>query len=160
VNYQPIGLLRTPFKPTTEMPIQPTGARGVPGHIELRPELAEGLNDLTGFSHIIVLYHFHRSCKVRLAVTPFLDEYPHGVFATRAPSRPNSIGLSVLRLNGIDGVILEVEDVDMLDETPLLDIKPYVPEFDRPCGVIETGWLKTSGMMVDKVTSDDRFKSQ
>ncbi len=158
MNCQPIGLLRTPFKNIAKMPIQPAGARGVVGHIEMRPDLAEGLQDLDGFSHIIVVYHFHRTAEVALTVTPFLDAQPHGIFATRAPSRPNPLGLSVLRLLMIDGATLEVEGVDMLDETPVIDIKPYVPIFDQPSGQITTGWLETTALQAHAARSDERFK--
>jgi len=152
-----IGTIHTPFRHVAEMPVQPSGARGVPGRIELLPELVEGLRDLDGFSHIIVLYHFHRVTRSCLTVTPFLDPHPRGVFATRAPTRPNPIGLSVLALQGIDGSTLLVEDVDMLDGTPLLDIKPYVPEFDRPTEV-RTGWLENAAGRSLAARSDGRFE--
>ncbi len=152
----PIGVIRTPFQQIAEMPIQPSGARGVQGHIELRPELVEGLTDLGGFSHIIVLYQFHQVSKSSLSVTPFLDSQPHGVFSTRAPTRPNPIGLSVLKLKAIRENILELEDVDMLDGTPLLDIKPYVPEFDHP-GEVRTGWLQKNPQRSKNMRSDQRF---
>ena len=158
MNCQPIGQLRTPFKTIAEMPVQPCGARGVTGRIKLNADLAAGLDDLHGFSHLIVLYHFHNQSDVRLTVTPFLDNCEHGLFATRAPCRPNPIGLSVLRLQKVDGTTLEVMDVDMLDGTPLLDIKPYVPAFDQPQGDIRTGWLKTSVPGLVTARSDDRFK--
>ena len=160
LNYQPIGLLRTPFKNIAEMPIQPAGARGTVGSIELRTDLVEGLRDLDGFSHIIVLYHFHRTANIALTVTPFLDAQPHGLFATRAPSRPNPLGLSVLRLLKIDGATLEVEGVDMLDETPVIDIKPYVPIFDHPSGQIKTGWLENTATQAYEARSDERFKPE
>ncbi len=152
----PIGIIHTPFAQIADMPIQPSGARGVNGQIELRPELVDGLKDLAGFSHIIVLYQFHQVSKSCLTVTPFLDSQPHGVFATRAPTRPNAIGLSVLKLKSISGQILELEDVDMLDGTPLLDIKPYVPEFDQPSEV-RTGWLKKTPERSSTTRSDQRF---
>jgi len=139
------------------MPIQPKGACGIIGRIELHSGLAEGLKDLEGFSHIFVIYHFHCTTGVSLTVTPFLDAQSHGLFATRAPCRPNPIGLSVLRLRKIDGAILEVEGVDILDQTPVLDIKPYVPEFDRPSGQVTTGWLENTAPQVSEVRSDDRF---
>jgi tRNA-Thr(GGU) m(6)t(6)A37 methyltransferase TsaA len=159
MNYQPIGWLRTPFRALDKMPVQPPGAGGACGRIELRPDLAEGLKDLDGFSHVIAIYHFHRQADVRLSVTPFLDDRVHGLFATRAPCRPNPIGLSVLRLLQINGLLLEVEGVDMLDETPLLDIKPYVPSFDHPRSEIQTGWLESSASRVVTVHADSRFGS-
>lgn len=152
-----IGTIHTPFSRPAEMPVQPSGARGVAGRIELLPELAEGLKDLDGFSHIIVLYHFHRVTRSCLTVTPFLDPQPRGVFATRAPTRPNPIGLSVLVLKRIIGSTLLVEDVDMLDGTPLLDIKPYVPEFDRPTEA-RTGWLERVSGQSLTTRSDRRFE--
>lgn len=151
-----IGVIHTPFKKLTDMPIQPSGAKGVKGRIEIRPELIAGLKDLAGFSHIYVLYHFHQTNETRLTVTPFLDTQPRGLFATRAPTRPNPIGLSVLALENIDGNILEVANVDMLDGTPLLDIKPYVPEFDQPAEV-RTGWLEKARERAKRVRSDQRF---
>lgn len=152
----PIGIIHTPFKQLTDMPIQPSGAKGVKGRIELRPELTAGLQDLEGFSHIYVLYHFHQTNETRLTVTPFLDSEPRGLFATRAPTRPNPIGLSVLALEKVYDNILEVVNVDMLDGTPLLDIKPYVPDFDRP-EVVRTGWLQQAREKSKQVRSDRRF---
>ena len=114
------------------------------------------LKDLEGFSHIIVLYRFHLVSRVSLRVTPFLDTEPHGVFATRAPTRPNPIGLSVLALTGIRANLLEVKNVDMLDGTPLLDIKPYVPEFDTPAEV-RSGWLGKAKGQSKTHRSDQRF---
>lgn len=152
----PIGIIHTPFRQLADMPVQPSGAAGVAGRIELRPELAAGLKDLDGFSHIIVLFHFHRASRIDLIVTPFLDSRPKGVFATRAPTRPNPIGLSVLTLKAIHGSTLEVENVDMLDGTPLLDIKPYVPEFDQRTGV-RCGWLEQARGRSVTARSDQRF---
>ena len=130
VTFRPIGVIRTPFTTTDGMPIQAVAAVGVRGRIDLDPEFAEGLRDLDGFSHLTLLYHLHLVTSTRLTVTPFLDDQPHGIFATRSPSRPNPIGLSTVRLVAISGSSVEVEDVDMVDGTPLLDIKPYVPAFD------------------------------
>jgi tRNA-Thr(GGU) m(6)t(6)A37 methyltransferase TsaA len=130
ISYRPIGIIRSPYKETEGTPIQPTGAKGVGGTVEVLPDCVEGLKDLDGFSHIILIYHFHLSKGYSLRVKPFLDDTPRGVFSTRAPKRPNAIGLSVVRLVKIEGATLHVEDVDIVDSTPLLDIKPYVPEFD------------------------------
>jgi tRNA-Thr(GGU) m(6)t(6)A37 methyltransferase TsaA len=125
--------------------------------VEVLPELAEGLKDLDGFSHVILLYHFHRVQQARLTVTPFLDSQPHGVFATRAPTRPNPIGLSVVKLLGIDQNILHIENVDIVDGTPLLDIKPYVPEFDQhPADRV--GWLEQAKAKVHNRQADGRFR--
>ena len=155
----PIGVIRTPFKEIADMPIQPSGASNIAGQIELRPELVEGLKDLDGFSHIIVIYQFHKVSESRLTVTPFLDPSPRGVFSTRAPTRPNPIGLSVLTLKSIHDNILQVENVDQLDGTPVLDIKPYVPEFDQPTNV-RTGWLEKVGNRSKTTRSDARFDTQ
>ncbi len=131
IRYTPIGTIRSPFTDPKGMPIQPRGAKGVKGTIELKAKYAKGLKGIRGLSHVILLYHFHRTTRCSLEVTPFLDKRPHGIFATRAPERPNPIGISVVRLTGVKGRVLWIEDVDILDGTPLLDIKPYVPIFDR-----------------------------
>jgi tRNA-Thr(GGU) m(6)t(6)A37 methyltransferase TsaA len=156
IEYRSIGIIHSAFKRLADMPIQASGARGVQGRIEVFPRCAEGLKDLDGFSHIIVLYHFHRADKSALIVTPFLDDRPRGVFATRAPTRPNPIGLSVLKLTGIEKRSLVVENVDILDGTPLLDIKPYVPAFDHH-PVERVGWLAQASDKVKHVKSDERF---
>jgi len=157
MQIEPLGTIYSPFKQIADMPIQPSGASGVSGQIVLRPELAEGLVDLDGFSHIIVIYWFHQASRTALIVTPFLDRQSHGVFATRAPSRPNRIGLSVLALKKITGNILQVENIDILNGTPLLDIKPYVPQFDQPNTPIRTGWLQNSPAEIQLTRSDQRF---
>jgi tRNA-Thr(GGU) m(6)t(6)A37 methyltransferase TsaA len=153
----PIGVIHTPFKELENMPIQPSGAAGIRGTVDLYSEFAEGLKDLDGFSHLILLYQFHESRGCKLSVTPFLDSEPRGVFATRAPKRPNPIGLSIVRLVQIRGCSLDVENVDILDGTPLLDIKPYVPEFDHEenCRI---GWLEKARGKVRNKRSDKRFR--
>jgi tRNA-Thr(GGU) m(6)t(6)A37 methyltransferase TsaA len=154
--YQPIGIIHSPFEGIENVPIQPAAASGIGGTVEVFAEFAAGLKDLEGFSHIILLYHFHRVTQTRLVVTPFLDQEPRGVFATRAPSRPNPIGLSVVRLLGVRGNVLQIENVDILDGTPLLDIKPYVPEFDQ-VEAARTGWLAAAKGQVKGKRSDGRF---
>jgi tRNA-Thr(GGU) m(6)t(6)A37 methyltransferase TsaA len=157
INYRPIGLVHTPFKDIEGMPIQPSGAAQIQGSVEIFPEFADGLQDIEGFSHLILLYHFHRAEAPKLLVTPFLDSRPHGIFATRAPTRPNPIGLSIVRLLQREGNILQIENVDLLDGTPVLDIKPYVPEFDQhPADRI--GWLEQARGQVRAKRSDDRFR--
>ena len=156
MKYQPIGIIHTPFKDVQGMPVQPAGAAGVGGSIEVYPEFVEGLQDLEGFSHIILLYHLHRAQKAQLAVVPFMDTELRGVFATRSPRRPNPIGLSTVKLRGIQGNTLAIESVDMLDGTPLLDIKPYVPEFDA-CETVKVGWLEQARGRVKSQKSDDRW---
>ena len=156
IEYQNIGLIHSPFKNIREMPIQPVGASGIKGIVEVFPAFTEGLKDVEGFSHIILLYHFHQIKESMLLVTPFLDSQPRGVFATRAPKRPNPIGLSIVKLDDIEGNILHVENVDILDGTPLLDIKPYVPEFDNhPADRV--GWLEKAKGRVRNQKSDGRF---
>jgi tRNA (adenine37-N6)-methyltransferase len=137
-HLHPIGILHTPFTDISQTPIQASRsqARGI---VEVFPEYVEGLQDLEGFSHIYLLYAFHESSGYSLLVKPFLDDQFRGLFATRYPARPNPIGLSVVRLITRKGNILEVEGVDMLDGTPLLDIKPYVPDFDVRTGT-RNGW--------------------
>jgi len=135
---KPIGILHSPFTEKEGTPIQPTRSQAV-GKVEVYPEYADGLQDLEGFSHIILLYAFHCSSGYSLQVKPFLDDQLRGLFATRHPCRPNPIGLSIVRLLARHENILDIEGVDMLDGTPLLDIKPYVPEFDVRNNV-KTGW--------------------
>ncbi len=155
-SYIPIGFVHSPFTDITGMPIQPSGARGIWGTIEIHSEFVAGLKDLDGFSRIILIYTFHRCNGYSLEVKPFLDPKPHGIFATRAPKRPNAIGLSIVRLVTIEGNTLEIEDVDVLDGTPLLDIKPYVPAFDSYCEA-KAGWLDAVSRNVTSVRSDERF---
>lgn len=157
IEYQPIGIIHSSFTELNGMPIQPTGAAAIAGTVEVFPEYKDGLKDIEGFSHIIVLYHFNRSRGFNLHVVPFLDSRPRGVFATRAPKRPNPIGLSILKFQKVMGNILHVDNIDILDGTPLLDIKPYVPEFDRQAEV-RVGWLEKAGKEVLERKSDERFK--
>lgn len=156
ITYQPIGIIHTPHKDPQGTPIQPTAAQGIPGTVEIHPRFAEGLLDLEGFSHILLLYHFDRVTETRLQVKPFLDDELHGVFATRAPVRPNPIGLSIVRLVKIEGNILHIEDVDILDGTPLLDIKPYVDQFDVRSSE-KQGWLGNNVGNLPGKTDDGRF---
>lgn len=141
VTFEPIGVIHSAFKELKGMPIQPRFARDFTGTVEVRPEFAEGLADLDGFSHIILIFHLHRSQDYSLKVKPHLDDTPRGVFATRAPRRPNQIGLSVVRLEKVEGTTLYIRDVDIIDGTPLLDIKPYVPAFEEG-EEFRIGWLE------------------
>jgi len=156
ITFEEIGTVFTPFKSREGMPIQSKGAEGIKGKIELNKDLSTGLNDLNGFSHIILIYYFHKSKGFELETKPFLDNEKKGVFSTRAPKRPNSIGISVVRLLEIKGNSLYIENVDMLNETPLLDIKPYIPEFDNH-KVEKTGWIKNKTEKLNTIKSDNRF---
>ena len=157
-TYTPIGTIHSPYEDLSGMPIQPTGARGVRGTIDIFPEYRDGLCDLDGFSRIILIFVFHKSTEYTLVVKPFLDDTPRGVFATRAPKRPNAIGLSIVRLTGMHGYTLAIEDVDILDGTPLLDIKPYVPAFDAYPDAA-SGWLEPVIQNAESFRSDARFRS-
>ena len=156
VNFTPIGTIHSPFTDLEGMPIQPAGAREAIGTVVIDPTLEAGLQDLEGFSHIYLLYHFHRAAPTRLTVVPFLDNKKHGIFATRAPSRPNPIGLSVVELLEVGGNRLTVRGIDVLDGTPLLDIKPYVEAFDRMEGS-RSGWMDSSPEEIARRRSDRRF---
>ena len=156
IKYKPIGVVHSPHKEPKGTPIQPAGAKGIDGTVEVFPEYAEGLKDLEGFSHIILLYHFHLSREASLRVKPFMDTEVHGVFAMRGPSRPNPIGISAVRLVRIEGNILHIRDVDIVDGTPLLDIKPYVPKFDAR-EAENVGWLEENVFKLSTSKDDGRF---
>jgi len=156
IKYQPIGVIHSPFKEAKGTPIQPTGAKGIPGTIELFPQYAKGLKDVNGFSHIILIYHFHLSQGTPLEAKPYMDDETRGVFAMRGPNRPNPIGISVVRLTKIKGHTLHIQDVDIIDGTPLLDIKPYVPEFDIR-EVESIGWLEKNVRKLSTTKDDGRF---
>jgi len=155
-TYRAIGVIHTPFKEPKGTPIQPAGAEGVRGTVEVFPEYTDGLKGIDGFSHIILIYHFHLSTGWRLEVRPFMDDNVHGIFATRAPARPNPIGMSVVRLAEVKGNVLSVLDVDIVDGTPLLDIRPYVPEFDVR-EVESIGWLDRNVEKLPASRDDGRF---
>jgi len=153
----PIGIIHSPFLEPAGTPIQPAVARGAEGTVEVFPEFAEGLQDLEGFERVWLIYWFHRAVPARLRVVPFLDEVERGIFATRAPCRPNPLGLSAVRLLSVQGNILQVRELDILEGTPLLDIKPYTHRFDH-FPVSRNGWM-------DQVSSgpgiaDDRFSAE
>jgi len=156
IKYKPIGIIHSPFKEPRGTPIQPTAAKDVKGTVEVFPEYAEGLKDIDGFSHIILVYHFHLAKKTSLNVKPYMDDTLRGIFATRAPPRPNPIGISTVCLVKVEGDILHIRDVDIVDGTPLLDIKPYVPEFDVR-KVEKIGWLKKRVSRLHRAKDDGRF---
>lgn len=140
IIFNPIGIIHSPFKEPSGTPIQTAAGEGVEGSVEIFPEYAEGVQDLGEYSHIILIYHFHLCTNYSLTLIPYMDTKPHGLFATRAPCRPNPIGLSVVRLLRIEQQKLFIRDMDIIDGTPLLDLKPYVPEFDVK-EVDKRGWL-------------------
>lgn len=159
VTLEPIGVIQTPWKSPEGMPIQPVGAGDARGQAVIRPHLAEGLRDLEGFQRVFLIYLLHDPRgrgEPRLSVTPFLDQVPRGIFATRAPCRPNPVGLSVVELLGVEGNRVHLRGVDMLDGTPLLDIKPYVPRFDCFPGS-RAGWFENRQEKAVTVRSDNRF---
>ena len=157
MNIEPIGIIHSPFTQPIGTPIQSALADGAEGWIELSAEFVPALRDLDGFDRIWLLYWFDRCADVRLEVTPYLDQVSRGLFATRAPSRPNPIGLSPVRLTSVEKNILRIADVDILDGTPLLDIKPYAPRFDH-FTVERCGWLDQ--VAAGKHTlADNRFAS-
>lgn len=155
MRFCPIGTIRTGFALPQGTPVQGAYAGGATGTVELLPEFVPGLKDLAGFDRIWLLYWLDRTAPPQLEVVPYLDSKPHGVFATRSPCRPNAIGMSVVRLMGVEGATLWVADVDMLDGTPLLDIKPYVPAFDV-FAVERVGWCEGITKHTCK-TADNRF---
>ena len=153
-----IGLIITPWETIENMPIQPLGAKGVTGKIELFPEYIKGLEEIDGFSHLILLYKFHQVTDYELSVIPFMDKAPKGVFATRSPKRPNAIGISTVELVKVEGNILHIMGVDMLNESPLLDIKPFFEKFDNQFNTRQ-GWLNNKNAeVISKTKSDSRFK--
>ncbi|MCX5906928.1 MAG: tRNA (N6-threonylcarbamoyladenosine(37)-N6)-methyltransferase TrmO [Deltaproteobacteria bacterium] len=156
ILYKPIGVVHSPFRDQEGMPIQTAGAQGILGWIEINDDYTEGLRNLEGFSHIILLYHFPLSNGYNLELKPFLDNATQGLFATRAPRRPNPIGLSVVRLVGIEGKTIKIENIDIVDGTPLLDINPYVPAFDI-IAEATSGWVQGKEERVRNIRADDRF---
>ncbi|MEJ2155708.1 MAG: tRNA (N6-threonylcarbamoyladenosine(37)-N6)-methyltransferase TrmO [Desulfobacteraceae bacterium] len=159
IVYQSIGTIRTPFKELSGMPIQPRGDQSAKGELVVDPAYEPGLRDIEGFSHLILIYHFHKSRGFELTVKPFLDDHHRGVFATRAPRRPNAIGLSIVSLLERSGNVLRVGGIDVADQTPLLDIKPYVPMFDAP-EATAIGWLEGKAENFREKKSDRRFLKQ
>ena len=159
LEVRPIGIIRTPFTSSEGVPIQPTKSDAV-GIAEVNEEYVTGLKSLDGFSHIYLLYWFHRARPAEMEVKPYLDSNTHGLFSTRAPSRPNPIGISIVELIKVDGRIIHFRGADMLDGTPLLDIKPYVPDFDHNPDA-SSGWLSKSKIRESHdFHADDRFENR
>ena len=159
ITFKPIGVIHTPYDDPVGVPIQGSLRKDVEATVELFPEFVDGLQDVDGFSHLILLYQFHLSDGYRLVTKPFLDDTPRGVFAIRSPRRPNPIGMTVVRILGLDGNKLRVAGVDMVNGTPLLDIKPYIPDSDAH-DADRMGWIGEK--MKEKGSStkaDDRFEN-
>ena len=158
ITINTIGIIHTPFNDIKGMPIQPLAAEGVKGYVELFPKYIEGLTDLAGFSHITLLYHLHKINGYDLMVKPFMDSKEHGIFATKSPKRPNAIGLSTVKLLRIENNVIHIEMVDMLNGTPLIDIKPFFSKFDNRTNT-KSGWLDDQeNIAIRELRSDERFK--
>ena len=157
IVYKPIGVIRSPFKSISGIPVQPAEAKEQEGIIEVYEEFADGLKDIEGFSHIIVIYHFHKITQWKHHVIPFMDTQTHGIFATRAPARANPVGISILALSKRENNLLFVKEVDMLNETPVLDIKPFFGPYDNRFEV-KSGWIDNATKTPDNIVSDERFK--
>jgi len=156
-DINPIGIIHSPHQSVDGMPIQPGGASEVAGHVIVDEEYVDGLKDLDGFSHIYLLYCFHKVARTEMHVTPFMDKQERGVFATRSPLRPNHIGISIVRLISVEENQIFVKGIDILDKTPLLDIKPYIEQFDAVQNSV-SGWLQASDEEIRKRRSDERFR--
>lgn len=157
MNLIQLGVIHSPFTQAAGTPIQPARARGAEGWVDLEPAWAPALKDLAGFDRIWLLYWFSRASEPQTEVIPYRDTVAHGLFSTRAPARPNPIGMSSVRLLGIEGHVLRVADIDILDGTPLLDIKPYVPQYDvYPAP--RCGWI--DGLPDRPVVADGRFEKK
>jgi len=150
-----IGTIHSAFRQATGTPIQPCRAGKAEGFVEVEEPYVAGLEDLEGFDRIWLIYYFDRACAARLRVIPYRDTVEHGIFATRVPARPNAIGMSCVKLLGVEGSVLRLSEVDILDGTPLLDIKPYVPEYDN-YPVERCGWI--DGVPDVPVVGDSRFE--
>jgi len=156
-NITPIGTIYSPHQTIENMPIQPKGAQDIEGYILMDKQYLAGLQNLEGFSHIYLLYSFHKATRTELTVKPFMDKQDRGVFATRSPLRPNHIGISIVRLKNIHENKLIVQDIDVLNETPLLDIKPYIAQFDHVADS-HSGWMNATDTEIKDKRSDHRFK--
>ncbi|WP_456423540.1 tRNA (N6-threonylcarbamoyladenosine(37)-N6)-methyltransferase TrmO [Lutibacter sp.] len=157
ITLEVIGKIKTPWQTLQNMPIQPIGAKDVKGIVEVYPKFADGLKEIEGFSHIILIYQLHLVTEPQLEVIPFMDSKPKGVFATRSPKRPNKIGISTVKIEKVEGNKIYILDVDMINNSPLLDIKPFFEDFDNRFNT-KKGWL-TNKNNIDKFNfkSDNRF---
>lgn len=159
IEMEQIGVIKTPFNEIEGMPIQPTGAVGISGEIEIDDKFVDGLKDLDGFSHLNIIYLLHKVEGYKLEVKPFLDNNTHGVFATRSPKRPNRIGSSIVKLDKVEDNIVHISNVDVLNGTPLLDIKPHVPHlYEDTIDKLKIGWFEKKHQNAKTQKSDDRFK--
>jgi len=141
IKLRPIGIIHTPYKEPKGIPIQGKFEKSVTGTIEIFPEYQKGLKDIEGFSHLILIYHFNRSKEEKLVGRPFLEDQEHGIFAIRSPHRPNHLGFSIVKVEKVKGSTVIFSELDMLDKTPLLDIKPYISHFDSRKDA-KNGWIK------------------
>ena len=159
IDIEQIATISSPFCNLVDMPVQPKGAKDIYATIKFKDKYVEGLKDLDGFSHVYLIYYFHKVKEHKLSVIPFNDktDTPRGVFSTRTPMHPNSLGLSVVELVSVDKDTVTIKGVDILDGTPLIDIKPYIENFDKVEGKIKSGWMKSSADEVKAKKSDDRF---
>ncbi len=157
IIYKPIGVIYSPFKSVEGVPIQPAGANGITGKVKVYKKYSKGLMNLEGFSHIILIYHFHLSKDYLLKVIPFLKKQEQGVFATRAPKRPNQIGISIVKVEKIEKNYIYISNLDIVDGTPLLDIKPYASLFNNVKNE-KNGWLSGKIKDAPNIKSDNRFK--
>ena len=159
INLKSIATIQSPFKSLENMPVQPRGAKNTIATIHFKKEYQSGLKDLDGFSHIYLIYYFHKIKQPQLQVIPFNDkkDIQRGVFSTRTPMHPNSIGLSIVKLIDVTDNIVTIQGVDLLDKTPILDIKPYIENFDKIEETTKSGWMKSTSSEVAKIKSDDRF---
>jgi tRNA-Thr(GGU) m(6)t(6)A37 methyltransferase TsaA len=156
VKYYPIGIIHSPLKHASGAPLQSISAKHVEGVVEVFPRYVPGLKDIAGFSHLILIYHLHRARRASLTVKPYLDTKKRGIFACRAPARPNPIGISIVKLEKVRGGTIWVRELDIIDGTPLLDIKPYIPQFDSRRKAT-TGWYKLSSADFHQARADERF---
>lgn len=159
IVFEQIGTIYTEFKECENMPVQPCGGANSIATIKIKDEYKNGLKDLDGFSHIYLIYYFHKSKDYKLQVVPFNDKTAsyRGVFSTRTPVHPNRIGISLVKLESVEENIVKIRGVDILDETPLLDIKPYIPNFDIIDGEVKSGWLNSSIEEIKEKRADKRF---